>query len=153
VREGRSPRSDQPGDEQDRPQGRETSVASHLLGLRLLPGCPSFVRRGLRLDSRHRAVGCYERRPGHALDVRRGDLVDAIDLAEQLAPIAVQALRARELLRQARVRVQRADQVGLGAVLTMAKSDSATGSVWRRSISLRIASSISAFVWPGTGIA
>src|SRR5436305_2619534 len=71
-------------------------------------------RRGrlLRLDHRDGAVAGHERFVGDPADVGLGDLVDAIDIAEYLTPVAVARLCFSKLLCQAGIVSQPAYQAG-----------------------------------------
>ena len=69
------------------------------------------------IDDPDGAVVVLEDLVGHAPNVRLGDLVDLVEIAEEFAPVAVARLIDGELLRQALVLGEAADQVGLGACL------------------------------------
>src|ERR1019366_1767953 len=90
-----------------------SSLARSLL-FRSFAWCRLATRR-LSLDDANRAVGIGENLVRDSPDVGLGDLVHAIEIAEQLAPIAVARLVGRKLLRQTLVTGEPAKQGGLGA--------------------------------------
>ncbi len=63
------------------------------------------------------AVALDEDLVGDAADVGLGDLVDLVELAEELAPVAVAGLVLGELVGEAFVVGEAAEQVGAGAGL------------------------------------
>src|SRR5512146_621082 len=69
------------------------------------------------LDDADGAIGGYENLVGDAANVGLVDLVVAVELAEEFAPIAEARLEGGELSGKAGVIAKPADQVGLGAGL------------------------------------
>src|SRR5262249_31152628 len=65
----------------------------------------------------HCAITLHECFVGHPADVRLAYLVDALDIAEQLAPVTKARLKDRKLLRKACIIGESTDQVRLGARL------------------------------------
>ena len=112
-----------------------------------------FVR-GLGVDFGAGAVGIYKHFIGDAADVGFGDLVDFVELEEELDA----SRRSGSGTRRASWRVpgcrpgRGADRRGCGSC-TSASSASVTSVVLSLSISLCMASRISAGVWPGRGTA
>src|SRR5664279_4614 len=76
-----------------------------------------MATRRLRLDDADGAVRLGENLGRHSPDVGLGDPVHAVEIAEQLAPIAVTRLIGRQLLRQPLVAGEPANQVGFGTRL------------------------------------
>src|ERR1035441_22790 len=76
-----------------------------------------LAARRLGLNDADDAVGLGECLVRNPPDVGLGHLVHAVEIAEQLAPIAVTRLVGCKLLRQPLVAGQPANQVGLGACL------------------------------------
>src|SRR4051812_4591760 len=69
------------------------------------------------LDRGSGAVVVHEHGVGHAADVGLAHLVDALDAAKHLAPVAVALLRGGKGDRQTLIAVEAAQQVDLGARL------------------------------------
>ena len=78
-------------------------------------GCWGFSLRWDELDARAGAVAVDEDLVGDAADVGFGDGVDLVELAEELAPVAVAGLVFGELVGEAFVVAEAAEQVGAGA--------------------------------------
>src|SRR5262249_14358711 len=81
----------------------------------LLASCLLFRLRRIGFDGRHCAVALREYFIGYASDIGLAYNVDAIDLAEEFAPVAVVGLVIGQLSRQSHVVAQVANQVGFGA--------------------------------------
>src|SRR5438270_9304799 len=71
-------------------------------------------RRRDRLHDRHGAIGRCEGTVRHAAYVLLRDFLQAIDVVEQLPPVAISRLINSELRRQSAILAQAANQVGLG---------------------------------------
>src|SRR5687768_12153036 len=89
------------------PSLRRPRVSS-AFSFRVSFGCGRGGR--LTLDHPHRAVARLERCVGYSADVGGGDLLDALDVAEQLAPVAADRLGHRQLEREAGVAVELTEQ-------------------------------------------
>src|SRR5579863_2484010 len=66
-----------------------------------------------RFDDADGPVGVHKNFIGDAANIRLGDLIDAIDRAEEFTPVSVASLVSRQLSREAFVVGQTADQIGL----------------------------------------